>query len=161
MYIRDFVAFVLIFCLSAPIQTFAQVSEQQPDRQWTAVTLLPMGEKLEICLTDGSKATGILTGSSVSGLTLRTDTGGRSLERPNVLKLYRSRGGSKLKALGIGAGVGAGAGTIVGVVSTDSGWLRGPAIALTTVIGGIVGSLVGLAIGRSKNKQLVYDSVVP
>src|SRR5688572_5115209 len=90
-----------------------------------------------------------------------TDTGGRSIDRPNILKLYRSLGGSKLKTAGIGAGVGAGAGAIVGVASTDPGWFRGPAILLTTGIGGIVGSLVGLVIGPSRNKQLVYDSVVP
>jgi hypothetical protein len=119
-----------------------------------------MGGKMDVRLKDRSKAEGVLTGTSESGLTLVNKTKTISIERANIQRLYLVRGRSTSTAVAIAAGVGAGGGAVVGAAATrNDSWFRGPAILVIAAVGAIAGAVTGLIIGRTHNNRLlIYEA---
>jgi hypothetical protein len=161
---RYFTASILIVCLAIPNKTLAQGADNSK-RQWSAVTLLQVGSKLEIQLKDGQKAKGTLVETSETGLTLSDRTGARHINGTDVLKLYSVGRRTLGRTAAIGAGVGAGSGVAIGVtaaLTTGCGDHGGACIEgpiFLAVAGIMIGAITGLALGIIRQKRfLIYES---
>jgi hypothetical protein len=154
---RHLVSCVLILCL-AVTQTFAQVPNSAKS-EWSAVTLLEKGRKLDVRLKNGLKVQGVLTDISETALALVSGTDPMNIARADIQKVYLVRG-SVGRTVALGAGVGAGAGALVGVAtSRESSWFRGVTILFTTALGAIGGVVTGWMLGRSRQSTtLIYEA---
>jgi hypothetical protein len=156
------VASFLIVFLAIPMETMAQ-AQAGSNREWSAVTSLRLGSKLEIRLKNGGKTKGVLNDISETGITLSDKAISTSIKREDISDVYLVSGGSVLKPMAIGAGVGGGAGAIIGAATGDCNnsciVSDGDVTAILAGIGAVAGTVTGLTIGLLRHKRtLIYKN---
>lgn len=124
---------------------------------WNAVVELQPGAKIEVVHGALQKTVGLLTAASSDGISMQTESGIRSMDRADVLRVNVKSGSRKRRAL-IGALVGAAAGTAFAAIggASDSFEVRtGIVMAATATAGAGIGAAIGGATGGSRT---VYRS---
>jgi hypothetical protein len=152
-------SFLVVF-LAIPMETMAQ-AQAGSSRDWSAVTSLQSGSKVEIRLRKGGKTKGVLNDISETGLTLSNKATSMSIKREDISDLYLVNGRSLRKPIAIGAGVGgaagAGLGAAVGGCNKSCFISRGELTAAFAGVGAIAGTVTGLTIGLLRHKRtLIY-----
>jgi hypothetical protein len=124
------------------------LSAQAPS-DWSAITRIASGTRVEIIHGALKLSTGELLDSTDEMLTLRTDGGTRVIPRIEVKRVSVIRHSRKKRML-IGMAAGAGAGAAIMLIGAEAGdvdirydYLMGAGAVLGGAIGAGVGSLVG------------------
>jgi len=149
----------IFMLLSQPSFLLGQnVSEQQ---NWEAVQALSTGVKLLIETKDGKQLKGNLANASLTTLALIRNNKTNNLNKDDIRKIYQLSGGSRAKSALLGTAVGAGGGAGVALIllgstggSDDTNGILGTGAA----IGAGIGAIVGLLLGKSSRRVLVYES---
>jgi len=160
--LRQFATLVLVGSLLLSAVTVAG----QNRNDWSRVTAIAAGSKLDVKLRNGKTVKGTLVSASDRGLSLTVKNSPVDLNRDEVRSVHEVlKKGSAVKGALIGTGVGAGVGAAAGAISdanNDGGFGEGLdaiATAALTVVGAGAGALVGYFVGRSSNKRvLVYET---
>lgn len=158
--------FVTIALVATLLLSTVTVVAQDQSNDWSKVTAIAAGSKLEVKLKSGKNINGTLGSVSDSALSLTIKNAPVEIKREDVRTVHEVlKKASATKAALIGTGIGAGAGAAAGAIgdaSHDGGFteeIDGVATAGLTVAGAGVGALVGYFIGRSGNKRvLVYEA---
>ncbi|MDT5059695.1 MAG: hypothetical protein QOH63_154 [Acidobacteriota bacterium] len=137
-----------------------------PTHDWSALSAVTRGSKLEVKLKDGKTVKGKLSGVSDTALSLSVKNKPVDLKREDVASVYEVSAKSATKATLIGMGVGAAAGAVIGTAgsSRDTGFdkIDRAITAGLTIIGAGAGALTGYLIGRGGHKRvLIYEARQP
>lgn len=136
--------------LAAAFAGSTMAASSQDD--WNSVVELQPGVKIEVVHGTLHKTVGLLTAASEDGITMQTDTGLRSLDRSEVLRVSFKSGSRKRRAI-FGALAGAGAGAAVAAIggANDSFEVQTGIVMAATATGGAgIGAAIGGATGGSR-----------
>lgn len=106
---KTLVFMVVMGLLGAPPAAIGQASDELAMGMWASVKKLPLGAEVVVRLKDGAKLKGRLSGFSDAGLTLERKRQSVSVEREQVLQVYRRVPKSPALHTLVGAAVGFGA----------------------------------------------------
>jgi hypothetical protein len=137
-----------------------------PTHDWSALSAVTRGSKLEVKLKDGKAVKGKLSDVSDTVLSLSVKDKPVDLKREDVASVYQVSKKSATTATLIGLGVGAGAGAVIGTAAdaSSSGFekIDKAATAALTILGAGAGALAGYLIGRGGHKRvLIYEARQP
>lgn len=161
MMTKLFALSLSVFLLFSQPASLAGQSVAGPQSDWQAVQSLPSGTDVLIETKVGRRLKGKLSAAAETTLTLVRQNKTDELNRDEIKKIYRLRGGSRAKSALIGTAVGAGAGAGVSLIalgssggSDDTNGIVGKGV----LIGAGIGLVVGLLTGKSRQRVLVYES---
>jgi hypothetical protein len=162
---RYTISLVLVASLLLSPVALAQ-NAAAPTRDWSALSAVTRGSKLEVKLKDGKTVKGKLSGVSDTALSLSVKDKPVELKQEDVASVYKVGAKSATKATLIGLGVGAGAGAAIGTAADagSSGFekIDKAATAALTILGAGAGALAGYLIGRGGHKRvLIYEARQP
>lgn len=117
-----------------------------------------VGKNLQIDTKEGKRIKGRL--DRISDAELQLTAKGRSIQCSfgNIQRIYVLHGRSVGRNMLLGGAVGAGGGAVLGTATGgDDKWLgRGAMAAGFAMVGGLIGSIVGVVSGLHQKKELVY-----
>jgi hypothetical protein len=151
--------FIVLLLLTQPPLLLAQNVPQQ--QNWATIQALSPGVKLLIETNDKKRFEGKLRSATETTLTLDRSSGAANLNKTDIQRIYRLGGGSRVKTAVIGTAVGAGVGAGASLVllgatggSDDFNGILGTGI----LIGAGIGAALGAALGKSRRRELIYES---
>jgi len=153
-----------LMLLSFALPAVAQVAAPAADPGWQRVQALPVDATIYI--SGHPHAHCSFVSADADSLTCKKSDKVLTFQRAAITAIHRShRGRSTLIGLGVGLGAGAGIGFAAGTNSSDGifgpNFLRGAITAGGAIIGGIVGTIIGVSTDLSRTTVYRSNSPVP
>ena len=128
-------ALVAFFCIALPATA-----------DWSDLTSLPIGSRLQVTRTPGIKETGTLQSATADGLSLLVEGRSVAFARSDVRKVAVRRANGRLRNAGLGAAAGAGMGLGIALILIAA---ENPDFSWTTISLGFaaLGAGIGAGIG--------------
>ena len=128
------------------------VSRAQSKTDWSSLTSLRAGQKIQIVDTQSKKHSGTFVSVSDAAISYRETAGEHSIEKQDVRSVNLMENEHRLRNTLIGTGVGVGVGAAIGAAtykscSSQSFCIDPGGRALPTGIGAVVGGVGGAVIG--------------
>jgi hypothetical protein len=108
-----------------------------------------IGSEIRVVLANGRIIRGFLQVVSTDSIAINATKSQESLPRPDIKRVQVKRAGHRGRNTLIGLAIGAGGGLAAGAAvdhATPQGWLDNIGKAALTPIGGIIGTVIGVAI---------------
>jgi hypothetical protein len=116
---------------------------------WNKVKSIAAGTEVRILVSGGAPVQGSLQSVTEDSVLLNSSSGQQTLSRKEVMRLSVKKEGRRKRHALIGLASGAGGGWVIGLAIPCTGFCvesQGEVAAVTTVLGALVGAVVGVAI---------------
>jgi hypothetical protein len=153
------IAFALIAMIARPQLTFAQATPTPIKGSWEGIKAVPPGDEVAVRLRNGQTLKGRLISVSDTALTIERRKNSTDVNRGDVLRVHHLVRKSKTKGILLGLLIGMGVGALLGNL-TEPDHTDDPGLATVGLglLGGIIGTGMGLAISGRTKRLLIYET---
>ncbi len=153
------IAFALIAMIARLQLTFAQATPTPIKGSWEGIKAVPPGDEVAVRLRNGQTLKGRLISVSDTALTIERRKNSTDVNRGDALRVHHLVKKSKTKGILLGLLIGMGVGALLGNL-TEPDHTDDPGLATVGLglLGGIIGTGMGLAISGRTKRLLIYET---